>query len=298
MIKRLYQKSLKLAAHKSSKTYLAIISFVESSFFPIPPDVMIAPMVIAKKNDYLKIFLIATIFSTLGGFLGYFIGLSFSDVAMHVVEFYGYENKVDELKYDFSIGDGRYIWIATLFLAGFTPLPFKVFTITSGMIGFNLFIFFFICLISRGLRFFIVSYLSFKFGDTFNKFMETKAAKWFYNFRYFNCSYLWFEYILWLNNMPKIKYQRFLNLILFFCIFALISAYFIQYILGHQPCNLCLIERVPYISAVIIILLCFYLKKFEKICLIFLSLIFFLATIVSFYHFGIEQGFIKRVFSL
>ena len=94
--------------------------------------------------------------------------------------------------------------------------------------------------------------------------------------------------------MPLIKYQRFLNLILFFCIFALISAYFIQYILGHQPCNLCLIERVPYISAVIIILLCFYLKKFEKICLIFLSLIFFLAIIVSFYHFGIEQGFIKE----
>ena len=94
--------------------------------------------------------------------------------------------------------------------------------------------------------------------------------------------------------MPIIKYQRFLNLILFFCIFALISAYFIQYILGHQPCNLCLIERVPYISAVIIILLCFYLKKFEKIFLIFLSLIFFLATIVSFYHFGIEQGFINE----
>ena len=94
--------------------------------------------------------------------------------------------------------------------------------------------------------------------------------------------------------MPLIKYQRFLNLILFFCIFALISAYFIQYILGHQPCNLCLIERVPYISAVTIILLCFYLKKFEKICLIFLSLIFFLAIIVSFYHFGIEQGFIKE----
>ena len=179
MIKRLYQKSLKLAAHKSSKTYLAIISFVESSFFPIPPDVMIAPMVIAKKNDYLKIFLIATIFSTLGGFLGYFIGLSFSDMATHVVEFYGYEDDVNKLKYKFSIGDGRILWIGTLFLAGFTPLPFKVFTITSGMIGFNLFIFFFICLVSRGLRFFIVSYLSFKYGDTFNRFMKTEAAKWF-----------------------------------------------------------------------------------------------------------------------
>tara|TARA_B110000483_G_scaffold192472_1_gene228849 strand:- start:520 stop:1002 length:483 start_codon:yes stop_codon:yes gene_type:complete len=94
--------------------------------------------------------------------------------------------------------------------------------------------------------------------------------------------------------MPIIKHQWFLKLILFFSIFALISAYFIQYILGHQPCNLCLIERVPYISAVIIVLLCFILKKFEKISLIFLSLIFFLATMLSFYHFGIEQGFIKE----
>jgi|TARA_B100000795_G_C22552257_1_gene342979 disulfide bond formation protein DsbB len=94
--------------------------------------------------------------------------------------------------------------------------------------------------------------------------------------------------------MPIIKYQWSLKLILFFSIFALFAAYFIQYILGHEPCNLCLIERVPYISAVIIILLCFYLKKFEKISLIFLSLIFFLATMLSFYHFGIEQGFIKE----
>ena len=179
MIKQLYLKSLKLASHKSSKSFLGIVSFVESSIFPIPPDVMIVPMIIAKKNDYLKIFLIATIFSTLGGFLGYFIGLSFSDIATNVIEFYGYENKVDKLKNDFSIGEGRYIWIATLFLAGFTPLPFKVFTITSGMIGFNVVIFFFVCLISRGLRFFIISYLSFKFGDIFNKFMETQATKWF-----------------------------------------------------------------------------------------------------------------------
>ena len=179
MIKHLYQKSLKLAAHKSSKIYLAIISFIESSFFPIPPDVMIVPMVIAKKNDYLKIFLTATLFSTLGGILGYFIGSSFIDVGMKVVEFYEHEDKVISLKNNLSKGSGFYIWFATLFLAGFTPLPFKVFTITSGMIGFNLFIFFLICLISRGLRFFIVAYLSFKFGDIFNKFMETEAAKWF-----------------------------------------------------------------------------------------------------------------------
>ena len=179
MLIKLYQKSLQLAAHKSSKIFLAIVSFIESSFFPIPPDVMIVPMVIAKKNDYLKIFLIATFFSTLGGVFGYLIGSYFLDVGISVVGFYGYEDKVLSLKDNLSKGNGLYIWLATLFLAGFTPLPFKVFTITSGMIGFNLFIFFFICLISRGLRFFIVSYLSFKFGDTFNKFMQTEAAKWF-----------------------------------------------------------------------------------------------------------------------
>jgi membrane protein YqaA with SNARE-associated domain len=179
MFNKLYQKSLKLAAHKNSKKFLAIISFTESSFFPIPPDVLIVPMVIAKKNDYLKIFLIATLFSTLGGILGYFIGSYFLDIGMIVVEFYGYEDKVLSLKDSLIKGTGLYIWLATLFLAGFTPLPFKVFTITSGMLSFNLFIFFFICLISRGLRFFIVSYLSFKFGDTFNKFMQTEAAKWF-----------------------------------------------------------------------------------------------------------------------
>ena len=179
MLIKLYQRSLQLAAHKSSKMFLAIVSFMESSFFPIPPDVMIVPMVMAKKNDYLKIFLIATLFSTFGGVLGYFIGSYFFDFGMSVVEFYGYEDKVLSLQSDLTKGTGLYIWLATLFLAGFTPLPFKVFTITSGMIGFNLFIFFFICLVSRGLRFFIVSYLSFKFGDKFNKFMKTEAAKWF-----------------------------------------------------------------------------------------------------------------------
>ena len=179
MFNELYEKSLKLAAHKRSKIFLAIMSFVESSFFPIPPDVMIVPMVIAKKNDYLKVFLTATLFSALGGLLGYFIGLYFFEIGMSVVEFYGYEEKLINLKESLSKGSGLYIWLATLFLAGFTPLPFKVFTITSGMIGFNLFIFFFICLISRGLRFFIVSYLSYKFGDTFNRFMKTNAARWF-----------------------------------------------------------------------------------------------------------------------
>ena len=179
MLKDLYIKSIKLAAHKSSKFFLAIISFIESSFFPIPPDIMVVPMVIAKKNDYLKIFLIATFSSAVGGLLGYLIGSVFLDLAMGVIEFYGYEEKVINLKDNLSSGNNFILFLGTLFLAGFTPLPFKVFTITSGIIGFNIFIFFIVCLVSRGLRFFVVSYLSFKFGDTFSKIMEKDAAKWF-----------------------------------------------------------------------------------------------------------------------
>ena len=179
MFKKLFQKSLKLAEHKSSKFFLALISFAESSFFPIPPDILIVPMVIAKKNDYIKIFIIATLFSALGGLFGYFIGSVFLELAMKVVEFYGYEKNVFNLQLILSEKGGLFLWLGILFIAGFTPLPFKVFTITSGIINFNIFIFFFICLTARGLRFFIIAFLSAKFGKAFGYFIEKKGAKWF-----------------------------------------------------------------------------------------------------------------------
>ena len=180
MFKDIYQKVLKLAGHKSSKFYLAVLSFAESSFFPIPPDIMVVPMVIAKKNDYLKIFFIATLFSALGGLFGYFIGSLFTDKAILLIELYGYEEQVLELKNQLSSKSGAYsIWLGTLFLAGFTPLPFKLFTITSGIINFNIFVFFFICLVSRGLRFFVVAYFSSKFGKAFSVILEKKGAMWF-----------------------------------------------------------------------------------------------------------------------
>ena len=94
--------------------------------------------------------------------------------------------------------------------------------------------------------------------------------------------------------MSKIKNKKIFNLILLFSIFALIAAYFIQYVLKHQPCNLCLIERIPYILSIIVISICLLTKRFEKLSLIILSLIFFSAALVAFYHFGIEQGFIKE----
>ena len=94
--------------------------------------------------------------------------------------------------------------------------------------------------------------------------------------------------------MFHVENKILLKLVLVFSIFAILAAYFIQYALGHQPCNLCLIERVPYIFSIIIISICLFTQKFEKITLIILSLIFFAAALLSFYHFGIEQGFIKE----
>ena len=94
--------------------------------------------------------------------------------------------------------------------------------------------------------------------------------------------------------MSKIQNKIILNLIMLFSVFAIISAYFIQYVLKHQPCNLCLIERIPYFISIIVILFCLLTKKFEKLSLIILSLIFFSATLIAFYHFGIEQGFFNE----
>jgi membrane protein YqaA with SNARE-associated domain len=179
MFQSLYKKCLNLAAHKSSNLYLGIVSFTESSFFPIPPDVMIIPMVIAKKKEYFKIFLIASLFSVLGGIFGYLLGYLFYDLAIHVIEFYGYENKVENLKTSLSQGSGFFAWLSILFLAGFTPLPYKAFTIASGVVAFSLPVFIVVSLISRSLRFFIVAYLSYKFGDLFTEFMEKHGSKWF-----------------------------------------------------------------------------------------------------------------------
>ena len=179
MLKNLYDKCVKLASHKFSKPFLGFFSFIESFFFPVPPDLMIIPMVVAKKEDYFKIFLIATIFSVLGGLFGYMLGVFFLDISMIVIELYGYEEKVFKVQDNMSSKEGFFLWLGIMFLAGFTPLPFKVFTITSGIIGFNIVIFFFICLFTRGLRFFLVAYLTSLFGNKFGKFIEKKGAIWF-----------------------------------------------------------------------------------------------------------------------
>jgi membrane protein YqaA with SNARE-associated domain len=178
MIKKLFDKCVDWAGRKYANFALAIISFIESSFFPIPPDVMIIPMVIAKKQHFVKIALIATTFSVLGGLFGYLIGyIFFNEIGFKIFEIYGYEN-VDVLKDMFSTKGGMLSWFGLLFTAGFTPLPFKILTITSGFIHYNIFVFILTCVVTRGLRFFLVAFLTNKFGLKIGPFLEKKAGKW------------------------------------------------------------------------------------------------------------------------
>ena len=178
MIKKLFDKCVDWAGRKYANFTLAIVSFIESSFFPIPPDVMIVPMVIAKKQHFIKIALITTIFSVLGGLFGYLIGyIFFNEIGFKVFQFYGYEN-VNILKDMFTTKGGMLSWFGLLFTAGFTPLPFKILTITSGFIHYNIFVFIFTCVVTRGLRFFLVAFLTNKFGSKISYFMEKKAGKW------------------------------------------------------------------------------------------------------------------------
>ena len=177
MIKKLYDKCVTWAGYKYAKQILALEAFIESSFFPIPPDVMIVPMVISNRKEFIRIALIATVFSVLGALFGYYIGYSLNEIAVKIFEFYGYEYS-NEVKEKFSTGGGFTAWLGILFTAGFTPLPFKLLTISSGIIHFNLISFVLICIITRGLRFFLVAYLTYKFGQKIGPFLEKQGTIW------------------------------------------------------------------------------------------------------------------------
>ncbi len=176
MFKELYLKSIKLAGHKKSKFFLGFISFIESFIFPIPPDVIIIPMTIAKRHEWIKIALIATISSVLGACLGYFIGyVFFNEIGLKIFEFYGvdpsfWKNKV-------SSEGGIIAWITLLAIAGFSPVPFKLLTISSGFIHFNLIYFIIIALLTRGSRFFLVAFLIGNFGPAMKLLIEKKFLK-------------------------------------------------------------------------------------------------------------------------
>tara|TARA_Y100000816_G_C25878489_1_gene458346 strand:+ start:97 stop:705 length:609 start_codon:yes stop_codon:yes gene_type:complete len=172
MFKELYNKTIRLAGHKRSKSILGFISFVESFIFPIPPDVLIIPMTIARKHEWIRIALIATFGSVLGACLGYFIGyVFFNEIGIKIFEIYGVDN-VSFLKDKVSSDGGILAWLTLLAIAGFSPIPFKLLTITSGFVNFNIFYFVLVSLITRGSRFFLIAFLIGNFGSTMKKIIE------------------------------------------------------------------------------------------------------------------------------
>ncbi len=174
MFRKLYNKTIELAGHKSSKFFLGGISFIESFIFPIPPDVIIIPMTIAKPKSWVRIAFIATIGSVLGAILGYLIGyIFFNEIGIKIFELYGVDN-ASFLKDKVASDGGVIAWMTLLAIAGFTPIPFKLLTITSGFVHFNIFYFILVSLITRGSRFFIIAFLIGNFGPTMKKIIERK----------------------------------------------------------------------------------------------------------------------------
>ena len=176
MFQNIYKKSLNLARHRNSKTFLGFISFIESFIFPIPPDVFIIPMTIARREQWKKIALIATSGSVLGACFGYFIGyIFFNEIGVKIFELYGVDN-TSFFKDKVSSEGGIFAWITLLAIAGFTPVPFKLLTITSGFVNFNFLYFIIVCAFTRGLRFFLIAFLIGNFGPTMRKVIEKKMV--------------------------------------------------------------------------------------------------------------------------
>ena len=160
-LKRLYNWTLDKANHKNAKWYLSLISFAESSFFPIPPDILLIPMALASKTKAIFYAFICTFSSVLGGILGYAIGYYFyNTVGIYIVEFYHLENS-------FSIFENYYNEFGMLIVlgAGITPFPYKFITIASGVFGLNIFLFIFVSIIGRGFRFYLIAILLYFFGE-------------------------------------------------------------------------------------------------------------------------------------
>ena len=177
MFKELYNKTIKLAGNKRSKSILGFISFIESFIFPIPPDVLIIPMTIARKHEWIRIALIATVGSILGACLGYLIGyVFFNEIGLRIFEIYGVDD-TSFLKDKVSSEGGVIAWITLLAIAGFSPVPFKLLTITSGFINFNILYFIIISFVTRGSRFFLIAFLVGNFGPAMKKIIEKKLLK-------------------------------------------------------------------------------------------------------------------------
>lgn len=168
MFRALYDWTLRLAGHRHADRYLATVSFAESSFFPIPPDVMLVPMVLARRDQAYRIATICTIASVLGGLFGYAIGYFLTSFAHQVLEFFRHGAFED-----FTAAYQKY-GAALILVKGLTPIPFKLVTIASGLSHYPLGIFILLCTITRGARFFLVAFLLKKYGEPVQKVIEER----------------------------------------------------------------------------------------------------------------------------
>jgi len=168
LTRKVYDYTLNLAAKKNALVWLFAISFIESSFFPIPPDIMIIPMVLATPNKAYKIAGVALLASVLGGYLGYAIGVfGFEVIAKPLLEFYGYMDNFHKFEnYYHEYG----AWI--VFGAGITPFPYKIITIASGVVRLDLIVFTIASILARGIRFYIIAWLLKRFGEPMKTFIE------------------------------------------------------------------------------------------------------------------------------
>jgi len=172
MIRKLYDWVFKLAQHKRASSALAGVSFIESSFFPIPPDVLLIPMVLAKRHKWIFYAGLCTIASVFGAFLGYYIGAALYDtIGKPILAFYGKEDSFTKVK---AWYDEWGAW--GILFAAITPFPYKVLAIFSGVVGFNLFTFAIVSVVGRGFRFFLVSFLIYWLGEPVREFIEKRLG--------------------------------------------------------------------------------------------------------------------------
>lgn len=173
LLENIYNSMLKASAHKYAMWFLFAVSFAESSFFPIPPDIMLIPMVLATPSKAWRIALLCTGASVLGGFFGYFIGVYLFDlIAEPLLNFYGY---LDKFKTFESYYREYGAWI--VFGAGITPFPYKIITIASGAVHLNLVVFTLASIIARGIRFYLIAWLLKKYGAPMKSFIEKNLGR-------------------------------------------------------------------------------------------------------------------------
>ncbi|MFM7673300.1 MAG: YqaA family protein [Candidatus Fonsibacter sp.] len=165
----IYNKIMEICSKQQSQKFLYFISVIESIFFPIPPDLFMMPIQLAKREKAILIGLWVTLFSVAGGVIGYYIGYFFYDtLGVKIISFYGLQEKF--LTFSNSISKSTEFWI--VFTAGLTPIPYKLFTLGGGFFKFDILQFIIASLISRGLRFLFISFLIWKFGEYIKNFIE------------------------------------------------------------------------------------------------------------------------------